>query len=323
MTASRLPFFTALLAVPAAAVGGVTVTDAGAVTVAAADDAGGTAAKRAAVFALPGVDPERIVVSQAAANLGGNTSVRHEATPQWKESGYFRRSRDLGQTFTAPRDFTLDAILLRTGNDHLAYRPGSAGAGVFVQFFEVTGTPAVDDNGTPPGTAATHGFTDNHRADDRLIGVEYEPLHVARGGVLPDLPDGSKLRYLRWDLTGPDELRFEAGKRYAFMVGFEEAGEERNFTLANENRAADPGPAGLTAGADAYPGGWAIRREGRGGTPTTIPGPAPPTDPTRLAALRAESAFGTGPDRLALSPTTDGYPDVDTYRDLEFYLLAR
>ena len=38
--------------------------------------------------------------------------------------------------------------------------------------------------------------------------------------------------------------------------------------------------------------------------------------------LIEQSLFPTGPKRFKLEPGTDGYPDVDTYRDLEFYLEA-
>ena len=229
--------------------------------------------------------------------------------------------------FTPEETFTLDAVVLRTGNGSLAYLPATPGAGVFVQFFELTGTPTVDDNGTPPGTPSTHGFSDNHRTDDRLTGVTYDSLRVAGGGVMPELPGDGKLTYLKWDLTGEDELTFGAGRRYAFVIGFAdpggEPGNERNFTLANRNLAADPGPPGLNTGADTYERGWAVRREGRGTPPTKVPGPAPPADPAVRAKLLGESSFGPGKARYALPPTTDGYPDVDTYRDLEFYLLAK
>ena len=321
-----LAAFAPLIVAPAAP-GGLEVTAAGTLPgVSAADDAAGTPAKTAAALALPALADGRVVVYQAAADLGGNTSVRNAADPKWKDQGYFRRSRDLGQVFTAPEDFTLDAILLRTGNGYLAWGGKTAGAGVFVQFFTVEGTPAVDDNDTPAGAASTHGFSDHHRTDDKLTGVTYRPLRVVRGGTLPELPGDGKLHYLKWDLTGGDELRCEAGKRYAFLVGFEEpAGGpgERNFTLANRNLAAADAPASLEGGPDAYPGGWGLRREGKGEPPTLVPGPNPPADPAVRQRLLDESAFGTGEGRFALPPTTDGYPDVDTYRDQEFYLLAK
>lgn len=45
-----------------------------------------------------------------------------------------------------------------------------------------------------------------------------------------------------------------------------------------------------------------------------------PTDAALLEKLVKESIFKTPPDRFELPPASDGYPDVDTYRDLEFYL---
>ena len=316
------------LTAPAAAFAGLEVTPLGPLkaNVSDRDDHQGAPAKRRAVHALLGDAADRLVAAQYGADLGGNTSVRNAAEPKWKDKGYFRRSRDLGQVFTPAETFTLDAIVLRTGNDHLAYLPSTPGAKVFVQFFTVEGTPVVDDNDTPPGTPSTHGFNTNHRTDDHLKGVTYRPLRVVTGGVMPELPGDGKQTFLKWDLTGEDELTFEAGTRYAFMVGFEEpagkVGSERNFTLANRNLASDAGPPGLNTGADTYEGGWSLRREGRGKPPTKVPGETPPADPALRAKLLEESAFATGPARYALSPTTDGYPDVDTYRDLEFYLLA-
>jgi len=41
-----------------------------------------------------------------------------------------------------------------------------------------------------------------------------------------------------------------------------------------------------------------------------------------LCKLEEESYFPDFEMRLGIPPTCDGYPDVDTYRDLEFYLLA-
>lgn len=293
---------------------------------AATDETKGTPAKWAAVRALLGADAERMIVKQIATDLGGNTSVRNESPLNWKEGGYFRRARDLGQVFTAPEDFTLDALILRTGNDDLAFLPGTAGAEVCVQFFEVTGEPKIDDNGTPPGAKATHGFSTNHRCDDFITGVEYRSLRVVAGGRLPDLAtkgDG-KLAYMKWSFDGADTLRFEKGRRYAFMAGFAHADADRNFTLANRNHASSRKPPSLTDPEDAYPGGWGIRREGNGhNPPLMLPGAEPPADAAQLARLRAEASFPEGDARFAIPPTTEGYPDVCTYRDLEFYLLKK
>jgi hypothetical protein len=269
------------------------------------------------------LDERRVVARQLGGSLGGNTSVRNAWPLVWKEKGYFQRARDLGQVFTAEKDFTLDAIILRTGNAHLAFLDGMPGAPLFVQFFEVTGTPVIDDNGTPVGSKATHGFSTNHRCDDYVRDVQYRSLHVAGGGVMPDLTGagGGKLVYMKWDLLGKAELPFKAGRRYAFMVGIAEPGRERGFTLCNRNNAGSPKPPSMTLD-DTYHGGWGLRREGNGEKPLQVPGKEPPGDPATREKLEMQSAFAKGGARYALSPTCDGYPDVDTYRDLEFYLIA-
>jgi hypothetical protein len=292
--------------------------------------------KRLIATAVPGLSvtalgksydpaPDRVLVRQTQADLGGNTSVRNALPLTWKEDGYFQRARDLGQVFTAPRDFTLTALVLRTGNDRLAFLSGAANAEVFVQFFEVTGDPVINDNGTPPGTKATHGFSTNHRCDDFVSGVEYQPRVLFTGGRLPDLAAGGdgRLTYMKWSLPRHGALRFQAGQRYAFVVGFAEPGPDRNFTLANRNNAHSPNPPDGADSLDPYPGGWGLRREGNGTLPPTMsPDAQPPADPNHRRQLESESIFPTGSARFALPPTCDGYPDVDTYRDLEFYLEA-
>lgn len=293
-------------------------------SLAQAKDAQGSREKRTAVHALLGIDEERLVAEQLQANMGGNTSVRSIYPSVWKDKGYYQRNRDLGQVFVAPRDITLDSIVLRTGNDSLAYLSGTAGSKVFVQFFTVSGEPKIDDNGTPVGSKAKHGFSTNHRCDDYLRGIEFESLLVCRGGTMPKLSGDGKLTYLKWQFTGEHAPRFKKGNRYAFMVGFEEPGEGRGFTLANMNRASSPEPPSLVSAGDTYPDGWGLRREGNGKLPPTmIPGAQPPTDKAKLEQLQAESLFAEGAARFELSPTSDGYPDVDTYRDLEFYLIAK
>ena len=282
-------------------------------------------------------DPSRVIIKQSRADAGGSTSIRNvdEHHLEWKEQGYFQRNRDLGQVFTAPKDFELDAIVIRTGPSDAAVGAGASGAKVFIEFFEVLGDPIVDDNGTPMGTDSTHGFSKNHRCDDLLRGVDYRPFVVVRGGLFPDLPPTrnaaneptgdatGKLVYLRWRLTGPARPRFVAGNRYAFMLGFEEPAQGRAFTLANANAAGINAPAQLGDCHDAYPEGWAIRREGNGTRPPLmIPGLRPPQEATSFQRLIEQSLFPTGPKRFKLDPGTDGYPDVDTYRDLEFYLEA-
>ena len=280
----------------------------------------------------------RTPISTTRSNLGGSTSIRNNDAEHliWKSSGYFQRNRDLGQVFTARKDFSLDAIVLRTGPSDSAVKAGAPGAEVFVQFFEVLGNPRINDNGTPQGTAAKHGFSKNHRCDDYIEGVEYRPLHLVRGGQFPDLPatrdmqdeptgnSEGTLHYLRFDLTDNDELRFESGKRYAFMLGFVEPGRQRAFTLGNENAAGVDASPSLTDQHDYYHDGWGLRREGDGTVPPTMTGkPELPASADLRQKLTSESLFDQPPARFGLSPTTDGYPDVDTYRDLEFYLEAQ
>lgn len=282
-------------------------------------------------------DPARAVIRQPRADAGGSTSIRNTSREhlEWKRHGYYQRNRDLGQVFTAERDFALAAIVLRTGPSDAAVLAGMPGAPLFIQFFEVEGEPRIDDNGTPPGSDATHGFSKNHRCDDVIRGVTYRPLHTVSGGRFPDLTPSRDLNgkatgskagcgiYLRWSLDTSSRLACRAGKRYAFVVGIEEPGRERGFTLANANAASVNAPPSLTDRHDPYLGGWGLRREGDGTLPPTIaPADLPPEDPERLAVFLREALFPEGAARFHLPPTTDGYPDVDTYRDLEFTIEA-
>ncbi len=289
-----------------------------------ADENQGTQRKWQQALKILAVPAERVAVRQVATDVHGNTSVRNESELTWKEQGYFQRCRDLGQVFTAPRDFKLDALVLRTGNDRLAFKPGAAGAEIFIQFLTVAGKPRIDDNGTPEGTRAKHGWSDHHRCDDFIRGVTYTPLKVARGGRLPDLTAGDaegRLTYLKFDFTGDDELELTGGQQYALMIGFAEPGKLQNFTLANRNHSHLRAPPSLER--TPYDGGWGLRREGNGRVPPQmVPGSEPPADETIRTALLEQSRFPAWEARLKIPPTTDGYPDVDTYRDLEFYLLA-
>ncbi len=266
--------------------------------------------------------------------LGGSTSVRRMDAEhlKWKKQGYFQRNRELGQVFTIPAESSalrLDAVVLRTGNSNRAVLSGAAGAPVHLTLFEVVGTPRIEDNGTPPGTEAAHGFTANHRADDFLTGITYQPVLLARGGLFPPIPATDRngdqeghLHYLRWDLRGEAEIRLSPGRRYAFLVGFSAAGAERGFTLGNINLASDPENPVLRTD----PNGsawWSVRREGDGTLPpSSYPAADPPTQADRLSELHSESLFAPGFE-LTLPPATDGFPDVDTYRTLEFYIEVK
>ncbi len=277
------------------------------------------------------VTPDYLFFDQA--DQGGSTSVRNVDADNlsWKTAGYFQRNRDLGQTFSIPPDtsFTLDAIVLRTGNSASAVKLGAIGAEVYLQLFEVEGDPTINDNGTPVGTSATHGFTTNHRADDFLEGISYKNILVASGGFFPAIGPTNQnggqvghLHYLRWDLIGENEIKMEGGKRYAFIVGFMEPAPERRFTLGNENLAAHPTAPELRTDILGQPR-WSMRREGDGTLPPTqLPGENPPSDPAIQDSLIQESLFEFG-HQYTLPPATEGWPDVDTYRTLEFYVETK
>lgn len=276
----------------------------------------------------PAVTPDYLYF--AISDGGGTTSIRarDSLTLRWKDEGYFQRNRELGQTFSIPADtaFVLDALVVRTGNSSSAVLEGAPGAPVQLQLFEVTGEPTINDNGTPRGTESEHGFSTNHRTDDYLEGLTYTSLFVARGGTFPavgptDQNGGQPghLRYLRFDLEGEAEIVLEGGKRYAWLLGFDGPGAARGFSLGNNNTAASGAAPALRTDArgEAW---WSLRREGDGTLPPSrVPGEEPPANPDTVAALRSESLFQPGYE-WNLPPTTDGWPDVDTYRTMEFYL---
>ena len=282
---------------------------------------------------------------------GGNTSVRNEeaahlkwkGTPDANGYGYFQRNRDLGQVFNLPAGPTvkLDAIVLRTGRGKNAVMAGTPGAQMYVQFYQVRVADGsvfrINENGTGKGQQATHGFDRQfNRADDFVEGAVYVPLRRVTGGVFPPVkpttqsayatgsgqPHGEQaghLHFLRFKLTGEDQLLLQGGKRYAFMVGFEEPGAARGLGLAVDSAVHLKEPARFVHDLNGQIR-WGIRREGNGRLPPTmIDGPEPPTDPRLRRQLIAEAVFA--PNHWdTLSPTSDGYPDVQTYMTLQFYL---
>lgn len=276
-----------------------------------------------------------IIDSQELFSTGGSTSLRNNQQKNliWKHQGYFQRNRDLGQVFQAPKNFELKAIILRTGPSITAILENTPGTRVFIQLFEVIGNPYIHENDTPEGSQASHGFTENHKGDDYIAGITYKSIAIIKGGIFPEIPptlindkansdQSGKLHYLSFLIDGLN-YTFEKGKRYAFLVGFEDEGENIGFTLANFNRASHDDIPSLTSPHDPYPAGWGIRREGNGeNPPTLVPGTSAPSDKQLLNLLIEQSLFPEGIQRFQISPTTDGYPDVDTYRDLEFYIEA-
>jgi hypothetical protein len=270
---------------------------------------------------------------QSQADMGGNTSVRNVSHEElsWKSQGYFQRNRDLGQMFIPKKDTWVQSIVVRTGPAESAVLYDTPGSKVFMQFFEVFGEPVINDNGTPKGTQSTHGFNTNHRTDDFIEGVEYKSFPTIYRGVFPTgipitkdkngnaLGDAGKLYYIRWSFQEP--VLFKANHRYGFMMGFLETGLGLGFTLANANRAASSDVPSLDDRNTPYKGGWSFRREGDGTLPPTMfPGNNPPVSDSITESLKSESLFKPGFERYRLSPTSDGFPDVDTYRAFEFYV---
>jgi hypothetical protein len=116
-----------------------------------------------------------------------------------------------------------------------------------------------------------------------------------------------KGRWLRFDFAGEGPV-LEPGRRYGFLVLVDEPGEDAAFALANRCLGE-------------YPDGHGIRREGDGTFP---PAPADPGLPVgapenarALAAALLPRGFAA---RSAIPPGTNGYPDVDTFRDLVFWI---
>jgi hypothetical protein len=282
---------------------------------------------------------------------GGNTSIRNslphnlswKGNPNGNGYGYFQRNRDLGQTFTVDQNYhvTLDALVLRTSRGNNAIMDGTPGAQMYVVFFEVRSKPGqsfrINENGTTKGQRATHGFDlQFNRADDFVEGAEYVFLRSFTGGVFPKIepttqyvydnkngkPYGEQpghLRYFRCDFDNDTLLELKAGKKYAFMIGFLHPGVDLGLALAISTKVHTKEAAAFVKD----PLGaiwWGLRREGNGVTPPTMIGQAaPPRDSALYQKLLAEAMFE--PDHYArLQPTTDGYPDVDTYRTLQFYL---
>lgn len=255
-------------------------------------------------LAPPLQDPT-VLVHHAQEDQGGNTSVRFVTNRKVKENAYPpvgvtvftkaartqpQRDRDLGQTFfTGDRPVRLDALFLRIGHGDAAVRSGAPHAAVAIQWFAVTGTPRLHDHGTP-GFAGHFDRARSPELDDYLEGEQYFPLRVVQARLPASLQRGE---YLKFDFTDEDEIVLEPRRTYAFLLMFLERAEDRSFTLANEYYGTYvPDPTNRFRG-------HAIRREGN---------PAFPVDWRH---------------RLTQPPTTLGFPDVCTFRDLHFVVTVK
>ncbi len=294
---------------------------------------------RKAIYTLP---PEKIPYTPYNlyyddTDTGGNTStsIRNDSEDhiEWKSAeGYYQRNRDLGTIFNPDKDIMLDAIVLRTSGSYKAVKTGAPGAPVIMQIFEVVGTPRLDDNGTGPGDKAEGRYGSCYAMDDYVADVKYVPLLLATGGVFPDFPVTSKrkrkgkLRFMRWDIT--DDMLLIGDKRYMFVVGFENAIYDCSIALANSNPVksiqckADPVYLFKDSSKKEW---WGVRREGTSTyPPTRAPGSDPipePNEPLK-SLLKTESLFNKGYLRYLYPPDSDGYPSIDTYRKLQYYIEA-
>jgi hypothetical protein len=201
-----------------------------------------------------------------------------------------------------------------------------------LQLFELTGTPVLNNNGSDSTMEAFHGFPHNRVGenigafrDDYFEGEQYKSIAVISGFTFPGklafgivngqtevLPDDPKVKgkYLEFRLPANSNIRLEPGKHYAFLIMIDNIGKDRGFTLANNY-------------SGKFADGHGIRRDGNGVFPPIPCNPAKNfTDPENKAALVSAHFPADFSRRISIPPGTNGYPDVDTWRDLVFYIEA-
>ena len=99
-------------------------------------------------------------------------------------------------------------------------------------------------------------------------------------------------------------------KSYAFMVMLDKECDNCGFTLANNFYGK-------------YEDGHGIRRGGNGVFPPATANPmADFDDPSNKAAMKSAHFPTKFKKRIKIKPSTNGYPDVCTYRDLYFMVEA-
>ncbi|MCU0393440.1 MAG: hypothetical protein MUE81_20190 [Thermoflexibacter sp.] len=252
---------------------------------------------------------------------------------QGNEICYIKRDRDLGQTFkyTEVKKKRLVAITVQLGFGTNVVRRGMYGQPISIQLLEVSGTPKLNNNGSDSTLEAFHGFPHDRNGkdiasvrDDYWEGETYKTIAVFSGGYFPPksafgfsesdtIPPNHihlKGNYLTFKFPNKHKIMLETGKTYAFLIMIDNMGEEAGFALANEYYGS-------------YPHGHGIRRDGNGTFP---PAPADPhkdfADPANAQAYRTAHFPKDFKQRIAIAPSTNGYPDVDTWRDFVFYIVA-
>lgn len=252
------------------------------------------------------IKQKNIIAENKAGNMTGATSIRYDQKKEESPNPYpletktvfsdrtqyplnVKRDRDLGQTFISPNKKTvIEKLYLRTGPNPV--KENTPGARIVIQFFKVEGTPVLNNHGTP-GSLGVFDRLSAPEMDDFLEGETYIPLFAVTG-VLP--ASLNTLDYLEFNFKGKAKLKLEPNKGYAFMLMFAEpATENRGLTLFNKywgDYTPDP--------TNKYVG-HGIRREGL---------------PLFTENFR---------DRLHVQPTTFGFPDVCTFRDLFFVIAGK
>jgi len=297
------------------------------------------------------VAKDNVVAFFDQSSQGGNTSVANDLdynfkwsgqspfnssgfgyfTPDGQEIAYIKRNRDIGQTFTYKEKVPqkIKSITVRLGFGDNVVRPGMYGQSISLQLFEVTGQRKLNNNGSDSTMKAFHGYPHNryeldipHDRDDFFEGIKYEMLAVVRGFKFPEKgdfgfdnsmnidPDHKNLKgkYLDFILPEQNQIILEPEKEYAFLIMIDSIGENRGFTLGN-----------LMYGN--YPGGHGIRREGHGIFPPVKAHPEFDFNhPLNRTAVKTSLFPFDFEERILIPPASNGYPDVDTRRDLEFYI---
>lgn len=267
----------------------------------------------------------------------GQSPYKHESwgyfDKEGKEVPYIKRDRDLGQTFTYTQTDKkyLKAITVQLGFGTNVVRSNMYGQPLSIQIMEVTGVARVNNNGSDSTMEAFHGFPHDRNGkeilfmrDDYLEGETYQTVAIFSGGRFPSksdfgftkgdtiAPNDAKLKghYLTFTLPSEPRIRLEPNKSYAFLIMIDKKGKEVGFALANEYFGS-------------YPFGHGIRRDGNGIFP---PVPADVsknfTHSVNRKAYQAAHFPKGFKKRIAIPPSTNGYPDVDTWRDLVFYVVC-
>lgn len=279
----------------------------------------------------PTYDRERLasVQLQSDSEDTGGAVIRFSTTKTLKPvpegvvsevPSYLTRDRDLGQVFVAERSGTVSRLLLQVSASETAIGADTEGAKLFVQWFEVSGVGRVEDNRTTDVKVV--GWTNDPRADDVIVGERYRSVGVYKGGIVPSLGPGDWFE-IRFMGRSP---KVGQGKRYGFLIGFEESGPDRSLALANlfwGRLGRDDSSVRLSHG---------LRREGSSQPDPllfpeiVVPSPGLAKDPFPADYDRwwwRPSLPSNFSQRIKQSPSTFGRPDSDAWREITHLVVLR